>query len=229
MCSVKKYTPDLSYTIILVTVLIGVLILTNQEPTVFQRYLGRINPFLTILISGILGSLMLTSCLAKNGFKCYSRINRAIWYQMLGLVFGFASISIVVDIFQPFPKDMNILFPHSLLFYPVIGFFVEMLFHIFPLSLIDLIRTRLFKKTNQEKLLWGSILTVALLEPTYQIAMGDYPLWAMMLIWINLVFFNLSQLILFKSHGFFWMYLFRLLYYFLWHILWGEIRVFLLF
>lgn len=146
----------------------------------------------------------------------------------------FALITIlVIDLNASFPADMNVLFPESVLFYPAIGFFVEILFHVLPLSVLLISLTSIFKNVNHKKIIWICIVIVSLLEPIYQtipmFSSSHYPLWATAIVLINLFVFNLSQLLIFKRYDFISMYSFRLVYYLLWHILWGYMRLKLLF
>jgi len=128
-----------------------------------------------------------------------------------------------------FPEDTNILFPESLLFYPAIAFLVEIVFHVLPTAILLVFLMAIFKTVDQEKLILICIFLVALIEPTFQIRVGDYPLWALIITWINLYLFNLTQLFVFKHYGFISMYFFRLVYYLMWHIIWGHFRLDLLF
>jgi hypothetical protein len=150
-----------------------------------------------------------------------------------GLAAPFVFITILVDLKVVFPADLNILFPESLVFYPAIGFAVEILFHVLPLSVLLIFLTSIFKNISDSKLIWICILIVSLLEPTFQsIPMGSSnqsPLWAVAIVWLNLFLFNLSQLVIFKRYDFISMYSFRLVYYIIWHIVWGYIRFKLLF
>jgi hypothetical protein len=125
---------------------------------------------------------------------------------------------------------MNILFPESLLFYPAIGFFAEILFHVLPFGALVFLTTAIYKKEITNKTIWFMILIVAALEPTYQIVfMDSFPGWASILVWVNLYLFNTLQLLIFKRFDFIAMYFSRLMYYFIWHIVWGHFRLELLF
>ena len=110
------------------------------------------------------------------------------------------------------------------------GFLVEVLFHVLPLSLLLFITGALFKNINHERLIWGSIAIVALLEPVYQVVFMESALvWAKIVTGVNLFLFNLTQLTIFKRYDFISMYLSRLIYYAIWHILWGHLRLELLY
>jgi hypothetical protein len=55
------------------------------------------------------------------------------------------------------------------------------------------------------------------------------PLWFTIYIAIHLFVFTITQLIIFKNHDLLSMFGFRLAYYMIWHIVWGYLRLDLLF
>lgn len=89
-------------------------------------------------------------------------------YRCSGLAAILGLIMILVDLKIVFPADMNILFPESLLFYPAIGFFVEILFHVLPLTVLLILLASFFKGANHKNIIRICIVGVALLEPVYQ-------------------------------------------------------------
>jgi hypothetical protein len=140
---------------------------------------------------------------------------------------------ILVDLKVVFPPDINVLFPESVLFYPAMGFFAEILFHVLPLSVLLFSLTSIFRNLSYENIVWICILIVALLEPIYHtIPMGSsnrYPLWAIVYVGLHVFLINLTQLLIFRRYDFISMYSFRLVYYLFWHIGWGYLRLRLLF
>jgi hypothetical protein len=133
----------------------------------------------------------------------------------------------------PFPATTNILFPESVLFYPAVGFFVEILFHVLPLTVLLLLLNSLLKGTDQQVIFWISIVVVSLLEPIYQssnmASSSYYPVWEVLYVGLHIFLINLCQLLIFKRYDFVSMYTFRLVYYMFWHIGWGYLRLRLLF
>ncbi len=219
-----------AFVILFIEIVAITAILNYSYLSSFQRFIGEINPLIAILLSGIAGFFLLSYLLSKNWFSIYKKEKLKKSFRLYLLAVLFATVAIFVDWNIVYPKNMNIPFPESLLFYPAIGFFVEILFHIIPLSLLLISLKYFFKDSSHNKLIWISISIVALLEPTYQaIFMGDNPMWAIVIIWINLYLFNLTQLFIFKKHDFISMYLFRFFYYIIWHIAWGHFRLGLLF
>lgn len=124
---------------------------------------------------------------------------------------------------------MNIPYPESLLFYPAMGFLVEVLFHVLPLAVLLFLFNAIFNTTASPALVWVTMVIVALLEPTYQVIMDPYPIWALITVWINLFLFNMLQLLVFRQYDFVSMFALRLFYYLIWHIIWGSLRLDLLF
>lgn len=211
--------------------LAGIIYFSNNLP--FQRFIGRINPLIASFFIILLGVTLLSFLLSQGWFAIYKKENLKVLFRRSGLAALFVLITILVDLKVVFPADMNIFFPESLLFYPAIGFFVEILFHVLPLSILLISMTSVFKNISSKNIIWICILIVSLLEPIYQtIPMASsthYPLWAIAIVLINLFLFNLAQLYIFKKYDFISMYSLRLVYYMLWHIGWGYIRLRILF
>ncbi len=216
---------------------IGILGLTGvlhfSDHLLFQRFIGRINPLIAFITISILGVILFTILLYRGWFAIIKKESLEGMLRYSGLAALFVIISILVDIKVGFPADMNVPLPKSLAFYPAIGFLVEILFHVLPLTILLFSLSAIIKDSSDAAIIWISILTVALLEPTYQIGLMAYskhfPLWALAIVWLNIFIFNISQLFIFRRYDFVSMYLFRLVYYLVWHIGWGYIRLKLLF
>lgn len=223
----KQY---LSFLFIYIIILGQTLILELLKNNYFKRFIGELNPIAAILICGILGGLFLSFLLLKKWFSIYKKENlkKALSYSWLVVLF--VSVSILIDWNILYPKEMNIPFPEALIFYPVIGFFVEIIFHVIPITFLFIFATTIFKKTSINKLIWVSIILVSTLEPTYQVLFMDFsPIWAIVVLWINLFLFNLTQMLIYKNFDFVSMFLFRIIYYLLWHVIWGYFRLDILF
>jgi hypothetical protein len=215
---------------IVIVVLTGILYFSDN--LLFPRFIGTINPLTASFFIVLLGVISLCFLLSRGWFTIYKKENLNGVFHRSGLAALFALITIlVVDLNVPFPADMNVLFPESLFFYPAIGFFVEILFHVLPLSLLLISLTSIFKNMSHEKIIWICIFIVSLLEPIYQTMtmFSKSPLWAAVIVLLNLFLFNLAQLLIFRRYDFISMYSFRLVYYMIWHIVWGYIRLKLLF
>lgn len=213
--------------IILSTVILGMTAVVGYSSLApFERFIGKIDPLL-VMAGTVLAGCLLLSLLIENGWgKIYQAGKEGIKWRLIGLTAFFALNSVWIDIFLVFPEDINIPWPASLLFYPAIGFFVEILFHLIPFSILLLLSSFFIQENTLEKSIWPVIIIVALLEPTFQIFfMRDMPIWAQISVWVNLFLFNVFQLYTFKRFHFVWMYVLRLGFYLIWHIIWGVMRL----
>jgi hypothetical protein len=202
------------------------------NPLAFERFIGGINPLITSFLVVFLGFILLSFLLSQGGFAIYKKENLKglVRASALAALFGF--IIILVDLKAVFPADLNVLFPESLLFYPTIGFYAEILFHVLPLTMLLISLTALFRDMRHENRVWICIFIVSLLEPIYQTTIGFSsrpPLWAVTYVGLHVFFINLFQLIIFKRYDFVSMYAFRLAYYIVWHVGWGYVRLKVLF
>jgi hypothetical protein len=137
---------------------------------------------------------------------------------------------VVADLFMRYPQDTNVPAPQSLLFYPAVGFVAEILFHVLPLALLLLALKPLVPRLGMERVVWLGILLVAVLEPTFQVLFkGDAFTWRAAYTWIHVFLIAFLQLCVFRRFDFVTMYSLRLFYYAYWHVLWGVIRLEVLF
>jgi len=207
--------------------LIGLLSYSNK--LIFERFLGSVTPWVIAVVISILGIAAFTLILIGKGFVVHKKKEGIAFLWVALPVLLFVSIAIFVDWQIVYPADMNILYPESLLFYPVMGFLVEILFHVLPLAVLLFLFNAIFKTTANPVLVWVAMVIVALLEPTYQIIMDPYPIWALITVWVNLFLFNMLQMLVFRKFDFVSMFALRLFYYLFWHIIWGGMRLDLLF
>lgn len=140
----------------------------------------------------------------------------------LAAVFGV--VVILADLAFVFPAGMNAPFLQSLVAAPAIALVVEVVFHLVPV-------TGLAVALGPEKLQWWRLALVALLEPTYQVltALDQLSASALTFVAVHVALINVSQLWLFRRHGFVCMYALRVAYYLLWHVAWGHFRLQVLF
>ena len=214
---------------LVVGILTGILYLRNAP--LFQAFFGTINPLLVVFMLILLGIILSVFLLSRGWFV----VHKAEEYKGILVAAGLAALPglviILIDLKAVFPADTNRPFPDSLFFYPIFGFVVEVVFHMLPLALLLFILTSIFK-LNFEKVIWPCILVVALLEPIFQTILGfsrPYPTWVTGYVFVNIFLINLFQLLIFKHYDFVSMYSFRLVYYTIWHIAWGYVRLSLLF
>lgn len=191
---------------------------------VFQPYFGDSNPLLMAGFYVLLGVLLFRVHLSKGWLRVYRKGKHRGFVVSSALAVLFGGVIIIVDLLVPFPADINVSFPQSLLFYPAIGFIVEIIFHLLPLTLLLAFFLLGVKKWSFDKIIWPAIIIVSLLEPVYQVILllGRE---VSVYVALHIFLINLTQLWLFKCYDFLSMYLFRLVYYLVWHIGWGSLRL----
>ena len=202
-------------------------ILTVRDRTTYSGFFGSINPLLVVTFIIITGHLLMARLLATTTLRIYTEASkvRLLFIVVIPLVL---CVGIVwVDAQGVFPQHLNVAFPHSLLFYPSMAYVVEILFHILPLTLVVVIINVVFRPRIQTTTMLISMLVVALIEPIFQILNfgREYPAWAIVYVGVNILVINCLQLWLFVKYDFVSMYAFRLMYYLLWHIIWGVLRL----
>jgi hypothetical protein len=90
----------------------------------------------------------------------------------------------------------------------------------------------LFRKPHADRLVWSCILLASLIEPVFQMRFGFSQIsFSRTELYVGLHVFaiNFLQLYIFRRYDFASMYSLRLVYYLYWHILWGALRLHLLF
>jgi len=208
-------------------------ILQSSDPLLFPRFIGPTHALIAFPLISVLGVGLLSLLLTRGWFAIYQREHLQVLWRPCALAALLALVTIVVDLRVPFPADLNVLFPESLLFYPAIGFLVEVVFHVLPLAVLLTAVTAIGRNLGREKATLICILIVSLLEPIYQtrpmVASPHYPDWAVAVVGLNLTLFNLLQLFVFRRYDFIAMYSVRLVYYLLWHVVWGHLRLQVLF
>ena len=221
------------YLLIAALALLSTAALYLRGSTLYAAFFGRFNPLVVVLLTSLLGFWLLTILMRRGWFAIYQAQTMPAGLLVAAvLAVLFAALMILFDARIVLPEDVNRPFPHSLLFYPSIGFVVEVLFHLLPLTLLLLLLTAVFPGLPFQRIIWPVILLVALLEPLFQTMFGfiaPYPTWVTYFIAAHIFLINVTQLALFKRYDFVTMYAFRLVYYFFWHILWGVIRLRILF
>ena len=211
----------------LFVLIMGVLI--QSDASIFENYFGDLNPWVVTFLVPIIGYLTLNALCSKGRFAIFKYKYPIRVLPYFFIVTLFTAVAILVDLKRVYPADMNIPFPESLLFYPAIGFLVEIVFHVLPLVLLVFILNLVSGMTTVQRWIWVAFLVVAILEPTYQVYMDPYPPWALSVVWINLFLFNVLQLFVFYRFDFVSMFALRMVYYLIWHIVWGALRLEILF
>jgi hypothetical protein len=211
--------------------LIFTVILLPSSAADFRRFYGEANAILAIVLASVLGAAALWVLESSYGFVLFlgKRTLRGMALSAaLAAVLGIAIV--VADVILRYPQDTNVPVPQALLFYPAIGFVAEIAFHVLPLALLLLVLKPLGGWIGSGRLVWLGILLVAVTEPTFQVVFGGEAFTRRAAYtWIHVFAIALLQLYVYRRFDFMSMYLFRLFYYAYWHILWGVIRLDVLF
>jgi len=142
--------------------------------------------------------------------------------QLLALGAVLALPPIAIDLAMPFPRGMNLPLPGALFFYLAIALVAEVVFHLVPLAALNALLPRRVSR------LW-LFLPVVFVEPLFQAMVTDGPALQSWLVIGNVSLISATQLWLFRRYGFVAMIGVRLAFYLFWHILWGALRLPLLF
>ncbi|NNE53653.1 MAG: hypothetical protein HKN30_14780 [Sulfitobacter sp.] len=141
---------------------------------------------------------------------------------LLGLAALLTLPPVAIDLTIAFPKHMNVPLPGALLFYFAIALVAEVVFHLIPLAALAI--TRLARVASP----WA-YLPAVLAEPAFQAALGAGTTLQGWLVFGNVALISGVQVWLFVRYGFAAMMGLRLAYYLFWHVLWGTLRLPILF
>ncbi|RLC77599.1 MAG: hypothetical protein DRI81_08320 [Chloroflexi bacterium] len=211
--------------------LIFVVVLLPSSSAYFRRFFGKMNAIIVTVVAAILGAVSLwvlqshyEFTLFRGGMTLRGIVLSAAFATVLGVAI------VVADLIIRYPQDTNVPVPQALLFYPAVGFVAEIVFHILPLTLLLFVLSPLEGRLGSERIVWLSIVLVAVVEPTFQVLFGEKAFtWGAVYTWVHVFAIAFLQLYVFRRFDFVSMYSFRLFYYAYWHILWGVIRLKVLF
>jgi len=208
-------------------------VLQSSDPLIFPRFIGRTHPLIAVPLVSALGIVLLSLLLGRGWFNIYKPEHLKWLWRCSALGALFAVVTVALDLKVVFPADINVAFPAALLFYPAIGFVVEIVFHVLPLSVLLVAGTAMTQTIGPRRVMVMAIAIVSLLEPVFQTmpmaASHHYPIWAVVFLGMHLSAFNGFQLLIFRRYDFLTMYAARLGYYLVWHIVWGQLRLQILF
>ena len=194
----------------------------------FQPFFGSIDPLLAVALIAVVGVVSLGFLQSRGWFEIFTMGGTLRGMAVSATIATLFGIEIVIaestNIFR-LPADINVQLPWSLMFYPVMGYVVEVVFHVLPLTILLAVLDPLFKKLNMPGLIWLCILAVSLLEPIFQVGSGQPFSFAQVYIGLHIFAINFFQLYVFQRYDFISMYSFRLFYYMYWHIIWGTLRL----
>ena len=199
------------------------------HPEVYTDILGVFHPLVALQFIILIYFLLFLYLLSESPFLVFKRPSPGILVMLLGISLLFGGVVIAADLWWVnYPQDINVLLPESLLYYPVMGFMAEAVFHVLPITLtFFLLRT--ITRLRKSTIVWMALLLAVLVEPIFQMIAGDYDANTRIFTGILVFGFSAAQLWVFRYYGWVSMFVLRLFYYLIWHILWGEIRVDILF
>jgi len=220
-----------AYCALSLVALIFTVVLLPSSAGYFRRFFGQTNAILVVVLASVLGATALWALQSRYELAILQGGMTIRGVALSAALATVVAVAIVVaDVFIRYPEDTNVPVPQALLFYPAIGFVAEIVFHVLPLALLLLAFNPLVGRFGEDRLLWIGTLLVAVLEPTFQVLFeGKALTWGAAYTWIHVFAIAFLQLYVFRRFDFVSMYSFRLFYYLYWHILWGVIRLRLLF
>jgi len=227
-----EFRKQLAAYLIICLAAIGVTaVLVPSSSAYFRLYFGGLHPLLALILVSIAGGPALWLLHSKWGFEIILGKGTLRGIVVSG---GFATVMgiliIIADLFIRYPEDINVPIPAALGFYPVIGFVVEIVFHVLPMTIILFVLNTFRDKLGIERVIWLAIIITAAFEPTFQFLFREEPLdWGELYTWVHIYAIGFLQLWVFRRFDFAAMYSFRLFYYAYWHIVWGMLRLELLF
>lgn len=197
----------------------------------FDRYFGGLPPIAVVAAAGVFGVGAVAALRRVAGFQI---LRGPATFRGIAVSAGLATLLavaiVVADLLIRYPEDTNVPMPRALLFYPTVGFVAEVVFHLLPLVLLLPALSTLRRRLGADRVVWIAIVIAAVAEPTFQILFkGQRLTWASAYTWIHVFAIAFLQLQVFQRYDFTTMYIFRLIYYAYWHIIWGVIRLEVLF
>lgn len=213
--------------VISVAAVAGSAALARSDRALFQPYFGRVHPVIAVATVSAVGVVLLEVLHRRVGLAVLRvGTGREALAIAAGLATVFAVVAIIIDVVVRLPADLNVRLPQAVAFYPLMGYVAEIAFHVAPLTLLVLLWGMSADELAAGRVAWLVLAIVAMIEPTFQTTSMDRPLSrAGILVWLNLFALNLVQLQLFRRHDFVTMYVFRLVYYLHWHLIWGFLRL----
>ena len=203
-----------------------------SDNLVFHRLLGTVNPFAIVVPLIAVGFILVSVQLSRGWFAVIRKgtIKGVLLSAGLAVVLG--GIVILIDLQLRYPEGMNVAFPLSLAYYPSVAFFAEIVLHLLPLTLIAVLLTSLFRGADIGRIIWIAVIVASLSDPAFQIfdaAANHSPLPTVLVTAGHVFVVNFLMLVIFRKFDLVSVVSFRLFYYIIWHIVWGAIRLGVLF
>lgn len=193
---------------------------------VFRPYFGPIDPVVAVVVALGTGAAAL-SALWRYGWFAVHRRGPSGLPPATAAAVALAVPVVVVDLLGGFGPDINVGWPSSVLFYPLMALVAESVFHVIPLGALSV----LMQGTGRDPAVASppavAMGAVCLLEPALQVVWGSEvsPLWANVYVGVHVLIINVLGIYFFRRYDVVSMLWFRLVYYLLWHVTWGALRL----
>ena len=210
--------------------LIGAGVLRNTEAADFERFIGGISPIVAVAVAGAVGAASL-ALLDSSGWVGSDPSRRGLARSSV-YALGLGAAIVVADSTLRFGEAINVSWPASILFYPVMAFIAEVAFHLVPLALVVTASKRWRRMTTGAGAITVPIITVALFEAFYQVigsSTDEISTGLLAYLALHMTAFAVAGLTSLRRYGFASMMWLRLVYYAIWHVAWGVLRLDLLF
>lgn len=209
---------------------IGAVVLTawqaEADRSVFERFFGAANPIGVMIGATAIGVITIAYL---QGTSDFAMLGPGGWRGATSTIAWavplLAAAAIGADLVFRFAEDTNVAMPDGLRFYPAIAVFVEIVLHALPIAVLVAI---LGMPTGCDSTFLRIAIPVALIEAILQAAYAT-SIGTSIFSAVHLTVFGVAQVWMFWRFGFVWMLGFRLVYYSLWHVAWGTVRLELLF
>lgn len=196
------------------------------DRSVFERFFGPLPPVVVMSGVAVVGAIAMAHLQRTSDFAV---LGPGAWRDVVSIIVWavplLAAVAIGSDLVFRYEEDTNVAMPDALRFYPAIAVFVENALHVVPIALLVAI---IGMPTGFDATFWRIAIPVALVEAVvqagYATSIGTSVFSA-----AHLMVFGMAQVWIFWRFGFMWMLGFRLVYYSLWHVVWGVARLELLF
>lgn len=202
--------------------LLGAASLRNTEDADFERFLGGVPPVVAVGAAGLVGIAALRS-LDRAGWVGSDPGGRGM-LRATGFALGFGVAILIADSVSGFGEAINIAWPTSVVFYPVMAFVAEVAFHLVPLALV----VAASRGGQGARAGANPVVAVALIEAAYQFlgsSTADTSPWLMGYLFFHMIAFGFVGLTSLRRSGFASMMWMRLFYYLIWHVIWGVLRL----
>jgi hypothetical protein len=212
---------------------LGALVLGAIDREPFERFLGPIPAPAAVAVAAGAGIVALEVLTRRGWCPPRDQLDRRTAALLVGAAAVLAGAAISFDLAVPFDEDMNVTWPESMLFYPTMAFLAEVALHLVPLAILAATTPapRSGRAAPGRATALTAIVAVATVEAGLQTAsaLAGPDRRAALFVAPHLVVIGVVELLGFRRNGFAALVTFRLTYYLLWHVVWGPVRLGLLF